>query len=252
MGKLLDVIFKKLKSAYLRLKFYSSVNWTKTLYFNFKKFPFAIARKLPVIFYGKVHFQSIKGEIIINGPIKKGLIGFGQQFETSTISKGIAEIFLEGKIIFNGPMHMGKDVSLYIHKGASCEFGYMACLGSDVKLVCMDAIVLGDWAGIGYQSQLIDTNSHPMVNTETGDYYPMTGPIFIGNHNAVSNRVSIMPNTRTPDHCVIASNSLCNKDYTVLGNNILIGGVPAKLIKNNYARDWDSEKAALEKFKTKW
>jgi len=252
MTEIVKKVYRKLKSAYYRLKFYYSVNWFKTLYFNFKKFPFSVAQKLPVMFYGKVRFQSIKGEVIINGPIKRGLIGFGQQFETSTRYKGIAEIFLEGKLVFNGPMHMGKDVSVYIGKKAHCEFGYMACLGSDVKLVCMDKIVLGDWAGIGYQSQLVDTNSHPMINTETGEYYPMTGPIFIGNHNAVSNRVSIMPNTRTPDHCVIASNSLCNKDYTVLGGNILIGGVPAKLIKNNYARDWDSEKAALEKFKTQW
>jgi hypothetical protein len=58
-----------------------------------------------------------------------------------------------------------------------------------------------------------------------------------------------MPNTITPDHCVVASNSLCNKDYTSLGNYILIGGIPAKLLQDNYARDWEGEKEALLKNK---
>jgi acetyltransferase-like isoleucine patch superfamily enzyme len=249
MISLLKNIYKKMRGLYHRMKFYYTVNWTKTLYFNFKKFPFAIAKKLPVFFYGKVHFQSIRGEIIINGPIKTAMIGYGQHFETSVKSKGIAEFSLYGKLIFNGYTHFGKDVILYIGENAHCEFGYMSCLGSDVKVVCTNKVIIGDWSGIGYESQIIDTNSHPMKNSETGEYYPMTGTIHIGTHNAFSNRISIMPNTKTPDFCVIASNTLCNKDYTSWGSNILIGGVPAKLLKNNYTRDWENEKELLVKYK---
>jgi len=239
------------KLTYLkqRAKFYWSINWTKTLYFNFKKFPFATAKKLPFIFFGKVHFQEITGEIVFNVPPERGMFGFGHHFEKAHKSKGIAEFGLKGKLVLNGPMHMGKDVFFHVDNGAYCEFGYMACLGSDVKFICTHKIVLGDWTGIGYESQLVDTNSHPMKNSETGEYYPIASPIIMGSHNAVSNRVSIMPNTKTPDYCVIASNSLCNKDYTALGNNILIGGVPAKLIKNNYTRDWDGEKELLKQYK---
>lgn len=242
-------IYKKGSAFYHKLRFCYSVNWTKTLYFNFKKFPFSIAKKLPVFFYGKIHFQSIKGEIIINGPIKTAMIGYGQHFETAVKSKGIAELSLYGKMIFNGYTHFGKDVIIYIGENAQCEFGYMSCLGSDVKIICTNKIVIGEWSGIGYESQIIDTNSHPMKNTETGEYYPMTGAIHIGTHNAFSNRISIMPNTKTPDYCVIASNTLCNKDYTGLGGNILIGGIPAKLLKNNYSRDWENDKELLIKYK---
>jgi len=42
---------------------------------------------------------------------------------------------------------------------------------------------------------------------------------------------------------------LCNKDYRSLGNYILIGGIPAKLLQDNYARDWEGEKEALLKNK---
>lgn len=241
--------YLKLRTFYHKLRFYATVNWTKTLYFNFKKFPFAIAKKLPVFFYGKIHFQSIKGEIVINGPIKTAMIGYGQHFETAIKSKGIAELSLSGKLVFNGYTHFGKDVILYIAENAYCEFGYMSCLGSDVKVICTNEVIIGDWTGIGYESQLVDTNSHPMKNSETGEYYPMIGTINIGTHNAFSNRITVMPGTKTPNFCVIASNTLCNKDYTSWGNNILIGGVPAKLLKNNYTRDWENDKPLLIKYK---
>lgn len=235
--------------VYRWLKFQLSVNWIKTLYFNFRMFPFKTAVKLPVYFYGSVKFSGLAGEVVVEAPIKSGMIGFGQKFEKMTRSKGVAQLIINGKLVFKGHAHFGKDVFLCVDYDAYCEFGFMGCLGSDVKLICTKEIIIGSWAGIGYESQIIDTNSHPIKNTLTGEYYPICSPIRIGNYNAISNRVSIMPNTITPDHCVIASNSVCNKDYSKLGSNILIGGVPAKLIKSNYARDWEIEKEGLKKLK---
>jgi hypothetical protein len=66
----------------------------------------------------------------------------------------------------------------------------------------------------------------------------------------MSNRVSVLKGTQTPDFCTVASNSLCTKDYTSLGENILIGGVPAKLIRSNISRDWSGEKQQLDDFLT--
>jgi len=243
-------IFNKIRSIW---KFYFAVNWIKTIYFNFKKFPFHIAKKLPIFFYGSVKFSNISGEIILDVPeIKKGMIGFGQKFELPTRSKRIAELSVVGKLVFKGNAHIGIDCFVHVGEGAYCEFGYMSCLGSNVKLICKEEVILSDWVGIGYESQLTDSNFHPMMNTETGEYYPMTNPVHLAKYNAFSNRISIMPGTKTPENCVIASNSVVNKDYRDLGNNILIGGVPAKLIKKNYNRDWEGEKEMLKKFKIIW
>ncbi|NRA92029.1 MAG: transferase [Psychroserpens sp.] len=207
--------------------------------------PFDQARKLPILFYGRVKFSGLKGSVRIDAPLKKGMIGFGQRFEKMTRSKGTAEFILNGELVFKGHAHFGKDVFFCVEKDAYCEFGFMGCLGSDVLFLCTNRIVIGNWAGIAYESQVIDTNSHPMMNTVTNEQYPVTGTIKIGDHNSISNRVTIMSNTVTPDHCVVASNSVCNKDYSAFGENILIGGVPAKLIRENYRRDWDSEKELL-------
>ncbi|SFZ92699.1 Acetyltransferase (isoleucine patch superfamily) [Flaviramulus basaltis] len=241
-------MIKFLKKKYRWIKFQLSVNWIKTLYFNFKMFPFQIAAKLPVYFYGSVKFTSLNGNIIIEAPIKRSMVGFGQQFELATRSKRTAEINLNGDLKIKGHVHIGKDYMIYIGVNAFCEFGHMVCLGSDVKLFCTNKIVLNNWARIGYQSQVLDTNFHNMFNIVTKERYPLSSPITIGSYNSIANRNTIMQNTKTPDYCVVASNSLLNKDYTLLGNNILLAGVPARLVRENFSRDWEGEKVSIEKF----
>lgn len=53
-------------------------NITKTLYFNFKMFPFHVALRLPALLYGKIHFYSLDGKIQIDCPLRYGLIQIGK------------------------------------------------------------------------------------------------------------------------------------------------------------------------------
>lgn len=242
--------YRKYRSFYHRLQFYYSVNWTKTLYFNFKKFPFATAKKLPVFFYGKVKLKNISGEMQLEGKIQKGMIGFGQPYELNTVHRGTAEIVLLGKLVFKGKFQFGKDYFLFVGENALCVLGNMASMATGAKLICTEKIVLGDYARFGSESQIIDTNFHDLIDTQTGEKLEKTAPIFVGSYNFASNRVSILKGTQTPNFCTIASNSLCTKDYKILGENILIGGVPAKLLRNNISRDWQGEKQQLDDFLT--
>ena len=244
MIEFLKVPFRKLRKKW---RFFFSVNWIKTIYFNYKKFPYAIARKMPVYFYGRVKLTSITGNLNIEAPIKRAMIGFGQPYEFITRSKGISELFLRGTFVFKGHVQFGKDYIIHIDENAYCEFGHMASLASSGKIICKDKIVLGKYARIGSESQLIDTNFHQMIDTQTGEKFKMTSSITLGDYNFISNRVTIMQKTITPNYCTIASNSLVNKDYTPFGENILIGGIPAKLLKENISRDWEGELEHLEK-----
>ena len=237
-----------LRNVYQKTQFYYSINWTKTVYFNFKKFPFHIAKKLPVYFYGSVKLKKISGKIIINAPIKSGMIGFGQPYEIITCSKGIAEFLLEGEMIFNGHVQFGKDYFIHIAQNATLKMGNMSSIGHSGKIICSHKIIFGNYARVGYESQLADTTVHQMIDTATGEKLPLTGSIQLGNYNYISNRVTILSKTITPNFCTVASNSLCAKDYTSLGQNVLIGGIPSKLIKNNISRDWDGERQLMEKW----
>src|SRR5690606_29588118 len=102
---MIRMIYRKLRVQYHKAQFFFSINWFKTFYFNYKMFPFDIAKQLPVYFYGKVKFGSLTGKIKIEAPIKKGMIGFGQRFEKMTISRGSAEFILDGTLVFKGHAH---------------------------------------------------------------------------------------------------------------------------------------------------
>ncbi|WP_445721869.1 acyltransferase [Flavobacterium sp.] len=239
------MILRKIKNKGI---FFFKINWVKTIYFNFKKFPFKIAKKLPVVFYGKVKFQNISGEIIINAPIEKGMISFGKPYEMTTVSSGISEIMLSGKIIFNGYVQFGKDYFVFVSKKACLKMGDMSSVASNGKIICTKEIIFGDYARLGSECQVIDTNFHEMINTVTKEKYPVNLPIKIGNYNFISNRVTILSKTITPDYCTISSNSLCNKDYSIYGENVLIGGIPSKFLRENISRNWKEEKSSLDSF----
>lgn len=240
-------MYEVLRNIYHRLRFYLKINWYKTVYFNFKMFPFAVAKKLPVYIYEWVKFTDLSGEIVIDAPVKRGMIGIGQPYEMTKRGFGVAELLISGKLIFKGHFQSGRDLLLVVRKDALCELGHMSSIARLGKIICVNKITLGDYARLGSESQIIDTNFHLMYNTETNESFPMTAPITIGSFNFISNRVTILQNTKTPDFCTIASNTLCNKDYTSFGKNILIGGIPAKLLKENISRDWEGERENLEK-----
>ena len=239
-------IYKSLGKLYKNIKFLFTLNCIKTLYFNFKMFPFEIAKKLPIFIYGKVKFSDLSGEIIIDAPIKMGMIGFGQPYEIFSKSAGNAQIFIAGKVIFKGHCQFGLDYFIHIAQTATLKMGNMSSLGSRGKIICYNEITFGNYCRIGFESQVIDTNAHQMMDIITNEKFPITSPILLGSYNYFSNRVSILQNTITPNYCTTASNSLCSKDYSFLGKNILIGGIPAKLIKNNISRDWIGEEEILK------
>lgn len=238
-------MIQTLRNIKRKIKISLTINWVKTLYFNFKMLPFSIAKKLPVFFYGSVKLTSLKGQIKIDAPIKRGMIGFGQPFEMTTRSKKIAEVYLDGEFLVKGHIQFGKDYLFYVGKSAYFEMGHMSGFSSSSKLICTNRVVLGKWVRLGSETQIIDTNFHQMMNTKTNEKHPKSSPIIIGDYNSISNRTSVMAKTKTPNYCVVGSNSLCNKNYIPLGENILIGGIPSQLIKTNFSRDWEGEKELM-------
>lgn len=241
-------VYRYVRKKYKKILFLATVNWWKTIFFNFKKFSFKVALKLPVFFYGPVKFTNLTGDIKIEGPISMGMIGFGQTYEYNTATSGISEINIQGELVFKGYFQFGKDYFLIVNDNAKCILGNMSSLGSRGKLICTKHIVFGNYVRIGSECQVIDSNFHDMINLKTGELYPKQSPIFIGDYNYIASRVTLMKGTKTPNYCSVGINSLCNKDYSNLGSYVLIGGVPAKLLKEQISRDWEREQKQFEQF----
>jgi acetyltransferase-like isoleucine patch superfamily enzyme len=229
-----------------RWKAFWYVNWIKTYYFNLKMFPFKTAMKLPVYIYGNYKLTNLCGKIRIDAPIKKGMIGFGHPFEVRTRSSGLGEIVIAGTLVFKGNVHIERDVYFQVGYDAYCEIGNFSSLGSQVIFICRERIVLGDYVRVTYQTQVLDSIFHQLIDLKTNTKKPKTAPVELGSYNWVGNRSTIMKGTKTSDYTTIGSNSLCNKDYSGLGNHIVIGGVPAKLLQTEVTRDWEGEQHILD------
>lgn len=232
------------------LKEIRKANLTKTLYFNFKMFPFHIARKLPVWIYGKVKFYSLEGEIRFNCSIRNRLITIGKTTDyfgaryISTIG-----IHRGGIWIINGACFVSEGVLIDI-KGTLVT-GYLTALGTASKIRCHEYIELGDGVGITEECQVFDTIFHFIQNVNTGEIRRMKSKVIIGDLSWVGNRTTISKGCILPPYTIVCSNSLVNRDFSGVTDQCpMIGGIPARLIGSGNHRIYNFilEKELWDKF----
>lgn len=233
-----------------RINHFLSIDWFQTLLINFKAFTLKNALLLPVIVYRGFKIVQFKGSIQLNVTPKFGLIGFGQSYEIFQRKKGIGEATINGILRINGKVQFGLDTKVFINNDAVLELGHINSFASRTEIICFKNIIIHDWVQFGTDCLIVDTNFHGLKDLSINSCLDMNKKIEIGAYNYIGARTTIKGNTQTPENCLIATNSLCNKNYLILGENILIGGIPSKLIKENIVRDWESENEALEKYLT--
>ena len=104
--------------------------------------------------------------------------------------------------------------------------GHNTYIGPFTKIVCMHKVLIGADTLLSWDCQILDEDFHTFQTSK------QTEPLIkIGNHVWVGNGVSIYKGSVVADGCVVASNSVVKGRF--LKPNCLIGGVPAKVIKDN-------------------
>ena len=211
-------------------------NWIAILYFNFKMLPFKQAIHLPVDFYHHVRFNDLSGKVRIkSNRIYRGMIKIGGR-GSDIFSRQCSVITLRGYMELGYGIELGTGISLVVDKNAKFILGNNVRLGANTKLYCTKQIEMGNEIDFSWECQIFDTNFHYMKNIENGQIYPIDNPIKIGSYNWFGNRVTVMKGTVTPDNTIVASNSLCNKDYSEKGEYILLAGSPAVMKKKGCKR----------------
>lgn len=223
------------------------LNWIKTIWINFALLPLNQAVKFPIWVYGPLRLGSLKGQLQFEVPLQSGLIGIGQHYESRRRHAGIAQFTLLGKYIVKGRNFFGIDTEVYIGPQATLTMGNYARLNSNGRLFCYESIYIGHYVACGFESVVTDSNFHALI-TNDGEKSTVIKPIYIADYNYIGHRVSVMPGTMTAPHTTISSLSLTNKDYRSEGSHLLLGGVPAKVIRRSISRDFEGEKHLLNEW----
>lgn len=226
-----------LKKRFKMVLRFLRTNVIKTLYLNFKMLPFKQAIKLPFYVYGKINFRSLKGKININAPVYPGMIkiGWDEYYVETTVPKSIW--IVNGTINFNGPVNFLQGSYVLVTDNATLSFGdKKSVMGANIRIMCFDKIVLGGNSRISWDCQIMDTTFHYIENLSNGDIKPLTSPVVLGNNIWLGNRTTIAKGTVLPDYTIVASNSLVNKDFSSIGENCLLAGLPATVKQQNIRR----------------
>lgn len=218
----------------------SKPNILKTVYFNFRTLPFRQAIKLPIFFYGKVRFFMLDGKAVFEDTeLKRGMVKIGKNRDFFCGFKKSSFVYLGtgSQIVFHGPCSVSNDCVLRVEDNATLDLGQYSFVGGDVKIVCTQKIHIGDFTQIAYESQLIDSNFHYVLNDTHHTVSRLNGEIEIGDYNWIGNRCSIRKGTHTDNYSIVCENSILNKDYTSTEHTpVMIAGQPAKVLKKDAKR----------------
>ena len=228
------------------------INVVKTLVANFALLPFKQAIHLPILIHGSCKLGTIKGKVILNGKISRGMVNIGSSdFVRSYGSK--TYIAIMGVLELEEGVIIRKGMKLRISPSAKITLKKNSFIGDNCSFVSDCSITIGENTRIEQGSFLMDTDYHYIVNLSDRTIKDNLAPIVIGDNNWFGMYTIVKKRTITPNGTIVLGPfSSIGKDYTkTIPEYSMIGGSPAKLVREGYRRIYNlkSEEYLLNYFK---
>lgn len=157
---------------------------------------------------------------------KNGTLKFGLSWHEYS---GITSLLFLGKnarIIVNGDVRVYCGARFSVADNAEITFGNNVMFNMQSNVRCFTNITIGDGVRISEDCILSDSDNHLIA----GNAGKITLPIVIENHCFIGLRCIILKGVTLRYGTVVAAGAVVTRDSET---NSLIGGVPAKQIKNN-------------------
>ncbi len=215
------------------LKYLFSVNLLSTLLFNFRYFSVKTALRFPVILSGRVSFNALKGNVSLKGPVKTGMIRFGEDI-LGIHDKRISTVFnIHGNLWFLGKARFGRGVSISVGNEGTLQFGRNLTITGKSTIVASGkkSVTFGDGCLISWDVLIMNTDFHNIFAMQNQRCLNEPKDVFIGNHVWIGCRSTILKGTVLPDHSVIGANTVISK--ALEKEHTIYAGVPVKSIKND-------------------
>ena len=205
-----------------------------TIWLNFKVFEFKDAIKLPVMLSRNVKIKEIhKGVFQLPDNIRPFLIKIGIEGVDGVANnqKGCLVISQNSKLVFKGKTSISRGILL--RSSGKIIFGSNFYCNCNLSIICANSIEFGDDCILVWNVHIRDCDGHSIY--QNGEKINKSKKVTIGNHVWIGQDVKILKGVVIPKDSVVAMNSCVTKKFDF--NNIIIGGSPAKIIKQNI--DWE-------------
>ncbi len=206
-----------------------------SIIFNFRNLPFSKAYKIPILLY-KAKIMNTSGSIIINAPIKFGMIRFGENKVSLFPNNGI--IFENrGEIVFNGKTFVGNNSAISLGKSGKLEFGNNFNATTGLKIACYNSIIFEDNVLIGWNTQIVDTDFHALKNIENTNKTKGYGKVHIGHDVWIANGCRIYKNVVIPPLCVVGADTILHSSINCLPYSLITNEISIKIQTNGFYHD---------------
>ncbi len=196
-------------------------------------YKFDDARTLFRCLFTREHFRFLRspkvsfirqGEIRLDGTLNMG-------FQTHIVGldphgHGVLYVFQAGVLNIHGGVRLARTCKVYISGSLTISNG--TYINANTIIIADRDVRIGEDCIISWDCLITDTDSHTLIQNSVP--VQPTGTIQIGNHVWVGARSTILKNVRIGDNAVIAAGSVVTKDVPA---GCLVGGVPAKILKEN-------------------
>ena len=199
----------------------------KSFYLSLKYYPFKQALKLPILVRYNTRLVSLKGKIIGRGKLRMGFNRVGL-YDRKT-SPAILE--LKGILKIEGTVSLGQGAKIIVGDSGLLEIGDNFQNSAEGAIVCMKHIKIGNNVLTSWETLIMDTDFHPVVNLETGIISDKDRNVWIDNDVWIGTRSIVLKGSKIGKGCVVAANSLVSKSFN--DENLLIAGNPGIVKRKN-------------------
>lgn len=112
------------------------------------------------------------------------------------------------------------------------------CATYSLSLLCMDRIQFGCSNTLAWEIMIMDCSQHMLKDIKTGlKIGKYTKRIEFGDNIWICSRCTILPGSKIANKCVLASNTVINKDLSLSGEANIFAGNPIALVKTGVYMD---------------
>lgn len=215
-----------------RQLFLCFISLPKSLYVCLNLLPFKQACRIPILVHYRCKLLDVSGTCEFKRGCKFGSFsfGFGSISEVDSTDQ-IPILKVSGTISVSAPIRFGPGSRLINEKNAFLSLGRSFLNSAKITISNCGRICIGDEFLSSWDTWIVDTNYHQIMDLSTKEIRKSAGTIIIGNHVWLGARSVIQKGAQIPDGCIIGSCSLVNK--IIEGSNLLLAGTPACPKRNN-------------------